>query len=489
MSSTQYEAIEQSETTDVDLVVDGSVAMLAGGEGGAVELMQEDTTTLTDIPLPIEQETPTPPKPSARRIDRPFADYRCKERLYAAAFLAVFVGIVVLEIVALHSYHDSRQTTILVYGSIAGCLFAVAVVCSWIFVNSRVLWVNQLSSVAFGVILGLTFLFGGSLLLSLVFFFLSVLASFWLFKTMRFNQLQFAQVMLEMVADLVKSNKSLLVVGAIVSVIQILWIWYWCLAAVEAENLTANSLAYMYLFLTLFWSTQVFQHIFHFVVCGTVAHWFFERSDNDERSKMTYKLFRRALGTSFGSICRGSLFVTIVAALWGSVRRIVGPTQNSTILCCFESVYLHVESWFHHYNKYAFTQVAVYGKDFRTAASDTWEMFFQRGVDSVIYTDRLDIMLLLPAFGGGAMVASLTAWRSLHLGLDNWVTISLISFWVAFCTVNLMTELIEACLASILTCFAEESNRLQDVNPILFHRLVRISEFGSFLRSPSIPDL
>lgn len=55
MSSTQYEAIEQSETTDVDLVVDGSVAMLAGGEGGAVELMQEDTTTLTDIPLPIEQ--------------------------------------------------------------------------------------------------------------------------------------------------------------------------------------------------------------------------------------------------------------------------------------------------------------------------------------------------------------------------------------------------------------------------------------------------
>jgi hypothetical protein len=43
-----------------------------------------------------------------------------------------------------------------------------------------------------------------------------------------------------------------------------------------------------------------------------------------------------------------------------------------------------MEALLEYFNHYAFTQVAIYGKDFCTAAKDTWNLVKQRGMDAVI---------------------------------------------------------------------------------------------------------
>ncbi|RUS12905.1 plasma-membrane choline transporter-domain-containing protein, partial [Endogone sp. FLAS-F59071] len=37
-----------------------------------------------------------------------------------------------------------------------------------------------------------------------------------------------------------------------------------------------------------------------------------------------------------------------------------------------------------YFNYYAYTQVAIYGKDFCTAAKDTWTLIKDRGIEAII---------------------------------------------------------------------------------------------------------
>jgi hypothetical protein len=54
----------------------------------------------------------------------------------------------------------------------------------------------------------------------------------------------------------------------------------------------------------------------------------------------------------------------------------------------------------------AYTQVAIYGKDFITAAKDTWALFKARGFDMLINDDLTGMVLLMGALLGGQTLFS-----------------------------------------------------------------------------------
>jgi hypothetical protein len=94
----------------------------------------------------------------------------------------------------------------------------------------------------------------------------------------------------------------------------------------------------------------------------------------------TLKAFKRAMTTSFGlfnlntgSNCYGSLLIAIVQTLKAMTDQAKNQANNdgnaglAILCCCLKCLLACIEDILEYFNKYAFTQVAIYGKDYCTA--------------------------------------------------------------------------------------------------------------------------
>ncbi len=73
---------------------------------------------------------------------------------------------------------------------------------------------------------------------------------------------------------------------------------------------------------------------------------------------------------------------------------------------------------------------------------------------------------------------------NVEIDVSIWLWMAVVILFVAYSQMSLTAQLIEAAIASVLSCFAESPQRLRETHPILFHRFVRIAEFSSFHRTP-----
>lgn len=114
---------------------------------------------------------------------------------------------------------------------------------------------------------------------------------------------------------------------------------------------------------------------------------------------------------SFGSISFGSLLVAIIQLL----RQIIGFVQQAEadsgnpimyfvfcILQCFVGLLQWALQFFNHY---AYTEIALFGKAYISAAKDTWRLIKDRGIDALINDCLIDSVLTM----GSLMVAYVTA--------------------------------------------------------------------------------
>ena len=69
--------------------------------------------------------------------------------------------------------------------------------------------------------------------------------------------------------------------------------------------------SFFFLLISLFWTSQVLKNVAHTTTAGVVAAWWFQ-TDN---KAPTRNALSRALTTSFGSICLGSLIVAVLKAI------------------------------------------------------------------------------------------------------------------------------------------------------------------------------
>merc|ERR1711924_142635 len=91
----------------------------------------------------------------------------------------------------------------------------------------------------------------------------------------------------------------------------------------NAEELSPQAKAgipiMFYFFLTYFWGLNVFSNTLHVTTAGAFCEWWFEGPERQNKSKVFTSLYR-ATTSSFGSICYGSLLISIVQALDAIVR-------------------------------------------------------------------------------------------------------------------------------------------------------------------------
>jgi len=207
--------------------------------------------------------------------------------------------------------------------------------------------------------------------------------------------------------------------------------------------------------------------VVHVTTAGTVASWYFLFPSNMP-SDPTRKAFHRASWTSFGSICLGSFLVAIIKAarsMVRSFRRNGGGNQNvaqAICVCCAECLLSILDRLVEYFNVYAYTQIAIYGKPYCAAATDTWQLFKHRGIDMIINDDLIGGVLFFGALISGLFTAAVGALSARYLLVESaWGLWAGIGFLVGFAMTMIVMEVVASAVCALFVCWAEDPETLQ----------------------------
>lgn len=236
-------------------------------------------------------------------------------------------------------------------------------------------------------------------------------------------------------------------------------------------------------------------NVVHVTNSGVVATWYFMQ--HNMPASPTAGSLRRALSTSFGSICLGSLLVALVQLLRNAVenaKRNSGESPIAMVILCCVSCFVGILEWLLElFNHWAFVQVAIYGKDFKTAAKDTMQLVKSKGLDGLVNMNLTGAAVGLGATIGALLTGGVVALASYHPLLspaaqDSGLSDSAKSVYtIAFALVIVVSVLLAIFFASMVSstvtsgtttlfvCFAEDPAALQASNRELHDRFEQIT--------------
>ncbi|KAG0310155.1 putative choline transporter, neither null mutation nor overexpression affects choline transport [Dissophora globulifera] len=234
-------------------------------------------------------------------------------------------------------------------------------------------------------------------------------------------------------------------------------------------------------FVSFYWTSQVIKNIAHVTISGLFATYYFMMGSPQGMTKSpTYESFKRAMTTSIGSICFGSLIIAVIQSMRALAQTLRSDSSDGLLAClgciidcilaCFQGLIEYV-------NKYAFCQVAIYGKAYIPAARDTWTMLKDRGIVAIINDNLIGNVWAMGAIMSGSLSA-LACY--LYLWFDNppfnfnneftYVLVT-IAFVMGLQMLFTVGAVIESGVATTFVCLAEDPAALARTKPELFERI------------------
>jgi hypothetical protein len=162
----------------------------------------------------------------------------------------------------------------------------------------------------------------------------------------------------------------------------------------------------VFCFFSFYWTSQVMANIVHTTVCGVFATYYFMAGSAQGMSKSpTVESFKRSCTTSIGSICFGSLIIAVIQTLRAIANMARGDSDGimAFLACLIDCLLACIEGLVEFVNKYAFAQVAIYGKGYIQAAKDTWTILKDRGVEQIINDNLIGNVWGMAAILSGAL--------------------------------------------------------------------------------------
>eukprot|EP00388_Colpodella_angusta_P009007 GDKJ01024233.1.p1 GENE.GDKJ01024233.1~~GDKJ01024233.1.p1 ORF type:complete len:482 (-),score=55.96 GDKJ01024233.1:306-1544(-) len=237
-----------------------------------------------------------------------------------------------------------------------------------------------------------------------------------------------------------------------------------------------------------FWASQVAFNVGHTTNCGVTATWYFCGQDSMP-SNPTLHSAKRALTTSFGSICFGSLLVAILQTIRALLNAFANSRdQNCCAAFCFcilDCILACIERLLELFNKFAFVFVAIYGYGYIDAAKRTMghakrslftPLFNDMLVSSTLYIFQLGfavLMAVIAYFGSGGNVNDLQ-WESMLIA-------AMCGFWTML-TMWLFFKVIDSAVTAIYVCLADVPEALHVTNPEF------AAEFNSEVSGITLPS-
>eukprot|EP00270_Netrium_digitus_P012664 TRINITY_DN4141_c0_g1_i3.p1 TRINITY_DN4141_c0_g1~~TRINITY_DN4141_c0_g1_i3.p1 ORF type:complete len:496 (-),score=92.39 TRINITY_DN4141_c0_g1_i3:295-1743(-) len=284
------------------------------------------------------------------------------------------------------------------------------------------------------------------------------------------NRIPFSGAMLTQVVGVVSLFPSTIwvSVGGIVAVY--VWVAVWAFSAGGALAVTNSSILSVIFLLSLYWTMEVIRNVVHVTCAGTVATYYFQRLNMPPNP--TGKAFARATTTSFGSICFGSLIVAILQVLHTLVQSAQSNDNGNEILLSIVDCILGcLESLVQLFNKWAYIQVAVYGKSFMNAAKDTFELFKAQGIQLLINDDLTTSAFTFGCFLNALVSAVIGVLLTINQRVEITIVVGILAFIIGFSIMALMTSIIESGIAAYYVCYAEDPNTLQ-LNDPAFYQII-----------------
>ena len=233
--------------------------------------------------------------------------------------------------------------------------------------------------------------------------------------------------------------------------------------------------------------SQVIQNTVHVTISGLFATYYFYGSSTGGTvtvpvSNPTAKAAKRALTTSFGTICFGSLLIAIIRTLKamadqaGRDAAADGNMVACFFACCVSCILACIGDILEYFNHYAFTQVAIYGKDYCEAAKSTWALVKSKGIDAIINDNFIGTVLGMGAFSiallcAGFACAVVAIIPNISKDVVVYVFAGIFAFLIGLIEFSVLAEVINSGVATTFVCLAEDPAALQRTKPELYEKI------------------
>eukprot|EP00977_Amphora_coffeiformis_P022526 scaffold10926_cov163-Amphora_coffeaeformis.AAC.11 len=252
-------------------------------------------------------------------------------------------------------------------------------------------------------------------------------------------------------------------------------------------------------FVCLYWTQQVVQNLMHTttsvseiverenanVFCvwvgwktedthtGVVGSWWFAPADAYDPSccgRDVSDSFARAATYSFGSICFGSLLVSLLQALERLSRRRERDIVTLVVTCLVACL----RAWLEYFNSWAFCYVGLYGYDYLSAGRNVVQLFKTRGWTTFI-ADRLVFrVLFLANIGVAVLTGFVCLFATWIMGAGDSLTLHIV-FWVSFVIGLLVSQtilfVVESATRTTMVLFAESTTEFAEIHGELYEDL------------------
>ncbi|EJD03315.1 DUF580-domain-containing protein [Fomitiporia mediterranea MF3/22] len=312
------------------------------------------------------------------------------------------------------------------------------------------------------------------------------------------SRIPLASLLLQVVMDISKHHLSVYAVAFTSLIIQAaLSVWFafvtiatyakWtpgnpCTSGTSCSSAKVGGLLAYEIFSYL-WTSQVVGNVALATLAGgPFGAWYYfgPREAGQMPNHPTLSSFLRASTFSLGSIAFGSLIVTLLEIL-----RIVldaarqnanadGHPIEAILACCAACFIGCIESMVEYFNRYAYIEIALYGKPYIRAARDTWNLFKDRGIDALVNDSLVGMTLTWGAYVVG-MCASLFAYLYLRFTHPSYNTdgqytapVLLFAFLIGLQCSLTLSSAIEAGVSTIFVGLGENPEVLAYRAPELF---------------------
>ncbi|GAA5834676.1 hypothetical protein JCM3766R1_003637 [Sporobolomyces carnicolor] len=383
-------------------------------------------------------------QPQSAGMDGKFDDVKPKwnDVIFALLFLAqlgAFIAISVISLRALPSSSDTgglgnpNGTAVTLNSSVAWLL---SIICGFALLASIVLLVivraftkiileitlllSVVLSVAYAVYLWVEKMWSGAIIFTLFAIF-SLIA----YPGMR-RRIPLSKQLLLYVLRVAKHNKSVYVIALAGTIVQTIYSVYWSIslvaiyqkwspnasgAATSGGNASSGALIGLVVFavFSYYYTTQFIINLFLTVEAGIFGTYYYS---GPGATKVAWGAFKRASTYSFGSIAFGSLIVALLDVLRAffqilrSYENSEGNMVGAAIACVAQCCIGCITSLVEYFNRYAYIEIALYGKSYINAAKDTWNLFRDRGISALINDCLVNNIWTFGSYAIGALCSA-----------------------------------------------------------------------------------
>ncbi|KAJ7537675.1 hypothetical protein O6H91_11G016900 [Diphasiastrum complanatum] len=250
-------------------------------------------------------------------------------------------------------------------------------------------------------------------------------------------------------------------VSYIFSALLLLWITLWSfgVSGVVASGIGDGGRWWLLLVfsISLFWTGAILCNLVHVTIAGVIVLVLAHNGQDAPPmpSRPLLRSLRHAISTSLGSICYGSLFTAAIRTLRWAIRGLRSRIgNNECLLCCVDFLFNLVETLVRFFNKYAYVEVAVYGKSFNCSARDAWELFQSTGIEALVAYDLSGAVLLMAVILGGLVTGSCVGIWTWFKRRDRFVMVGSTSMILGMILVGMSLVVVESAITSIYICYA-----------------------------------